>query len=230
MFCVNEDLSFLMGEPRWYHGNTSSLNRGFSIFLDEVFFIFFEKSMAFKNVDSRQNYAEMEERVLSFWNEHHIFEKSVLQREGEEIYSFFDGPPFATGLPHYGHIVASVIKDVVPRYWTMRGKYVSRRWGWDCHGLPIENLVEKEIGSTSKKDIEAMGVDVFNEKCRLRVLEFAGEWEKIVPRLGRWVDMDDAYRTMDKDFMESVWWVFKTLCDKGLVYEDYREYSYLSTM
>ncbi|MCA9364402.1 MAG: isoleucine--tRNA ligase [Candidatus Moranbacteria bacterium] len=178
--------------------------------------------MAFKKVDPRQNYSEMEEDVLSFWNEQHIFEKSVFQREGKESYSFYDGPPFATGLPHYGHIVASVIKDVVPRYWTMRGRHVSRRWGWDCHGLPIENFVEKEIGSTSKKDIEKMGVAKFNEKCRARVLAFADEWEKIIPRLGRWADMKNAYRTMDKDFMESVWWVFKSLHDKNLVYEDYR--------
>lgn len=166
--------------------------------------------------------AKREEETLAFWKERDIFNKSLQKDAPKGDYIFYDGPPFATGLPHYGHIVASVIKDVVPRYFTMRGYRVPRVWGWDCHGLPIENIVEKELGFKHKKDIIAMGVDKFNERCREQVLTYASEWEKIIPRIGRWADMEHAYRTMDKPFMESVWWVFKQLYDKGLVYEDYR--------
>jgi len=166
--------------------------------------------------------AKREEGILAFWNERNIFQKTLEKEAPKGEYVFYDGPPFATGLPHYGHIVASVIKDVVPRYFTMRGYHVPRVWGWDCHGLPIENIVEKELGFKHKKDILKMGVAAFNERCRERVLTYASEWEKIIPRIGRWADMKNAYRTMDKPFMESVWWVFKQLYDKGLVYEDYR--------
>ncbi len=166
--------------------------------------------------------AKREEETLTFWNERDIFKKSVDKAAPKGEYVFYDGPPFATGLPHYGHIVASVIKDVVPRYWTMRGYHVPRVWGWDCHGLPIENIVEKELGFKHKKDIKEFGVAKFNEACRERVLTYANEWEKIIPRIGRWADMEHAYRTMDKPFMESVWWVFKQIYDKGLVYEGYR--------
>ncbi len=166
--------------------------------------------------------AKREEATLAFWNEREIFAKSLAKDSPRGEYVFYDGPPFATGLPHYGHIVASVIKDAVPRYWTMRGYHVPRVWGWDCHGLPIENIVEKELGFKHKKDIIGMGVAKFNEICRERVLTYANEWEKIIPRIGRWADMKNAYRTMDKPFMESVWWVFKQLHEKGLVYEDYR--------
>lgn len=163
-----------------------------------------------------------EEEILSFWNKNDIFNKSLKKDSPKGEYVFYDGPPFATGLPHYGHIVASVIKDVVPRYRTMQGYHVPRVWGWDCHGLPIENIVEKELGFKHKKDIKAMGVAKFNELCRERVLIYAHEWERVIPRIGRWADMEHAYRTMDKPFMESVWWAFKQLWDKGLVYEDYR--------
>ncbi len=164
----------------------------------------------------------MEEETLRYWETEKIFEKSVAQREGKPRYSFNDGPPFATGTPHYGHIVASVIKDVVPRYWTMKGFQVERKWGWDCHGLPIENIAEKALGIKHKKDIEALGVAKFNDFCRSTVMEYAAEWEKVIPRIGRFADMEHAYKTMDKPYMESVWWVFKTLWDKGLIYESYR--------
>jgi isoleucyl-tRNA synthetase len=164
----------------------------------------------------------MEEEILKFWDENKIFEKSVENRKNDSIYSFYDGPPFATGTPHYGHIVASLMKDVVPRFWTMKGFYVERKWGWDCHGLPIENIAEKELGIKRKKEIEEMGVDKFNEFCRSKVLGYVKEWEKTVRRLGRWADMKNSYRTMDLSFMESVWWVFKELWDKGLIYEGYR--------
>ncbi|MDP3645861.1 MAG: isoleucine--tRNA ligase [bacterium] len=166
--------------------------------------------------------ARREEATLAFWNENKIFEKSLEKGAPKGEYVFYDGPPFATGLPHYGHIVPNTIKDVIPRYKTMCGYHVPRVWGWDCHGLPIENIVEKELGFKHKKDIKEFGVAKFNELCRERVLTYVNEWEKIIPRIGRWADMKNAYRTMDKPFMESVWWVFKQIYDKGLVYEDYR--------
>ncbi|MCE9541119.1 isoleucine--tRNA ligase [Candidatus Kaiserbacteria bacterium] len=166
--------------------------------------------------------AKREEETLAFWKANRIFEKTLEKDAPMGEYVFYDGPPFATGLPHYGHIVASVIKDAIPRYRTMRGYHVPRVWGWDCHGLPIENIVEKELGFKHKKDIKEMGVAKFNELCRERVLTYAHEWEQVIPRIGRWADMEHAYRTMDKPFMESVWWAFKQLWDKDLIYEDYR--------
>ncbi|MDD4902079.1 MAG: class I tRNA ligase family protein [Patescibacteria group bacterium] len=165
----------------------------------------------------------MEEEVLAFWEKNKIFEKSVQKDAPRGEYVFYDGPPFATGTPHYGHLVASLMKDVVPRFWTMNGYHIPRRWGWDCHGLPIENIVEKELGTKSKKEImETIGVEKFNALCRSKVLSYADEWEKIVKRLGRWVDMDRPYRTMDLSYMESIWWAFKQLWDNDLVYKDYR--------
>lgn len=178
--------------------------------------------MPFKKVDPKVSFPKMEEEILKYWEDNRIFEKSVSQREGAPRYSFYDGPPFATGLPHYGHLVGSIMKDVVPRYWTMKGYQVERKWGWDCHGLPIENIAEKELGIKHKKDIETMGVAKFNEFCRSKVMGYAAEWEKIIPRVGRWADMKHAYKTMDRDYMESIWWVFKELWDKGLIYESYR--------
>lgn len=166
--------------------------------------------------------AQTEEAVLAFWEKSATFEKSVSKEAPQGDYVFYDGPPFATGTPHYGHLVSSIMKDVVPRYYTMNGYRVERRWGWDCHGLPIENIVEKELGTQRKKDIEEMGVGKFNDLCRSKVMTYADEWEKVISRLGRWVDMKNPYRTMDLDFMESIWWVFKTLWDKDLIYKDYR--------
>lgn len=163
-----------------------------------------------------------EDLVLSFWQEAKIFDKSLVKDSPKGDYVFYDGPPFATGTPHYGHLVASLMKDAVPRYQTMRGYHVERKWGWDCHGLPIENIVEKELGTKSKKDIEELGVGKFNDLCRSKVLTYAEEWEKVITRLGRWVDFDNAYKTMDLDYMESIWWTFKQLWDKGLIYKDYR--------
>jgi len=176
----------------------------------------------FKKVEAQVNFPKMEEAILRFWDEEKIFEKSVANREGKPQYSFYDGPPFATGTPHYGHIVASAIKDTVPRYFTMKGFQVERRWGWDCHGLPIENIAEKELGITHKKEILELGVEKFNEICRSKVLKYVAEWKKVIRRFGRFADMDNAYKTMDLSYMESVWWVFKELWDKGLIYESYR--------
>ncbi len=176
----------------------------------------------FKKVESQVSFPKMEEEILKFWDENDIFQKSIDQRPADKLYSFYDGPPFATGTPHYGHIVASAIKDTVPRYFTMKGYRVERKWGWDCHGLPIENIAEKELGITHKKEIEQLGVAKFNEICRSKVLEYVAEWKKVIGRFGRWADMEHPYATMDRDFMESVWHVFKTLWDKGLIYESYR--------
>lgn len=157
--------------------------------------------------------------MLEYWRNEKIFKKSVEKNKGREEYVFYDGPPFATGLPHYGHILAGTLKDVIPRYQTMRGKYVPRRWGWDCHGLPVENLVEKELGLEDKQAILEFGIDKFNEACRSSVLRYTKEWGKVVERMGRWVDFENSYKTMSPDFMESIWWVFKTLWDKDLVYK-----------
>ena len=166
------------------------------------------------------NSEQNEQEILKYWENNKSFEKSVEQRPESKPYVFYDGPPFATGLPHYGHILSSVIKDVVPRYWTMKGYRVRRRWGWDCHGMPIENIVEKELKVSGKKDIEEkMGVAKFNETCRSKVLMYVQEWKKMVDRIGRWVEFDNSYKTMDSTYMESFWWSLKTIWDKGLIYE-----------
>jgi len=165
------------------------------------------------------NANEEELKVLKFWDKDKTFEKSVSERPENKPYVFYDGPPFATGLPHYGHILSSVIKDVVPRYWAMKGYRVRRRWGWDCHGMPIENIVEKELKISGKKQIEEMGVDKFNETCRSKVLTYTQDWKRMINRIGRWVEFDNSYKTMDSTYMESVWWALKTIWDKDLIYE-----------
>ena len=175
--------------------------------------------MSFKPVDPKVDFPLQEEEVLKFWQEKDIFKKSISQREGAEDFVFYDGPPFATGLPHFGHFIPSTIKDIIPRYQTMKGKKVERRFGWDCHGLPIENLIEKELGINSKHEIEQMGIDKFNEACRASVLRYTSEWRKTITRMGRWVDFDNDYKTMNPEFMESIWWVAKSLWDKNLIYE-----------
>jgi isoleucyl-tRNA synthetase len=173
----------------------------------------------YEPVDSKASFPSLEEAVLAFWREHQVFEKSVSEREGSPEYVFFDGPPFATGLPHFGHFVPGTIKDIIPRYKTMKGFKVERRFGWDCHGLPVEYEMEKELGISGKKAIEDYGVAKFNEACRSIVLRYTGEWRRIVSRLGRWVDFDNDYKTMEPDYMESIWWVVKNLWDQGLIYE-----------
>ncbi|QSH41481.1 isoleucine--tRNA ligase [Lentisphaerota bacterium ZTH] len=176
----------------------------------------------FEPVSNQPKFAEMEGKILDFWKHNKIFEKSLENRRDQEEYVFYDGPPFATGLPHYGHLLAGTIKDVIPRYQTMRGKYVSRTFGWDCHGLPVENEMEKELNLANKQEIENYGIDKFNEACRGIVLRYTAEWEQVVNRMGRWVDFKGGYRTMDLDYMESIWWVFRQLWDKGLIYEGYK--------
>jgi len=180
----------------------------------------------YRAVSSKADFSAEEEAILEFWEEQGVFQESLRAREGSPEFVFYDGPPFATGLPHYGHLLAGTIKDIVPRYHTMRGHFVDRRFGWDCHGLPVEYEVEQELGISGKSDIEKMGVGVFNEKCRGIVLRYTKEWQKTVTRMGRWVDFDRDYKTMDADYMESIWWVFKSLWDKGLVYEGAKTLAY----
>lgn len=163
-----------------------------------------------------------EEAILAFWQEHSIFEKTLQKEAPKGNFVFFDGPPYATGVPHFGHIIPSTIKDIIPRYKTMKGYRVPRKWGWDCHGLPIENLIEKELGLTDKKAIEAYGIDKFNKAAKDSVFRYDTDWKRLIKRAGRWVDMENDYHTMDSSYTESVWWSFKTLKEKGLVYEAYK--------
>lgn len=179
-----------------------------------------------KAVSPGVEFSALEHETLEFWQKTKAFQTSIERRLGAKEYLFYDGPPFANGLPHYGHILTNAVKDTVPRYWTMRGFYVSRRFGWDCHGVPVEYEVEKRDKLAGRRDILRLGVDKFNETCRESVLKYAGEWQKTITRLGRWVDWDNQYRTMDKSYMESVWWVFSELYRKGLVYRDYKVVPY----
>ena len=165
------------------------------------------------------SFVQMEHEVLAFWRSRRIFERSVDTTEGKKPYIFYDGPPFATGLPHHGHLVCSTIKDVIPRYFTMIGRHVERRWGWDCHGLPIEHEIDKRLGMSVGEAVETLGVKGYNDECRSIVQRYASEWRKTITRMGRWVDFDHDYKTMEPWYMESVWWVFKQLWDKGYVYE-----------
>jgi isoleucyl-tRNA synthetase len=165
------------------------------------------------------DFGEEEKKILKFWKDNKIFEKSISQRKNGKIFNFFDGPPFATGSPHYGHILASTIKDVIPRYWTMKGYYVPRRWGWDCHGLPIENIVEQKLNISGKKQIEEIGINKFNKTCRENVLTYTKEWGKMVDRIGRFIDFKNSYKTMDNNYIESVWWALKEIYKKGLIYQ-----------
>ncbi len=178
-----------------------------------------------KPVKTDVSFPRLEESTLAHWREHGIEEKGLKANTGKDAFVFYDGPPFATGLPHYGHILAGTLKDIVPRYWVMKGKYVERRWGWDCHGLPVEFEMEKELGLAGRTDIEKMGIAKFNEACRGIVLRYTKEWQDAIRRTGRWADWN-AYRTMDKPYMESVWWVVKQLFDQGLVYEGHRVMPY----
>lgn len=161
-----------------------------------------------------------EEKILQFWKENKIFEKTLEKKSPKGEFVFYDGPPFATGLPHAGSLLSSVTKDVIPRYKTMRGYHVRRRWGWDCHGLPIENMIEKELGIKDKTEIEKkIGIKSFNEACRASVLRYAHEWKRYIERVGRWVEYDNAYKTMDNSYIESVWNGLREINDKGLLYE-----------
>lgn len=172
------------------------------------------------------SFVEAEHAVLGFWQDRQIFRQSLAQSAHQPEYVFYDGPPFATGLPHHGHLVASTIKDVIPRYFTMKGHFVQRRFGWDCHGLPIEHEIDKTLGMSAKEAVEQLGIARYNDECRGIVQRYTREWEKTISRLGRWVDFDNDYRTMEPWYMESVWWVFRQLWDKGLVYQGEKVVAY----
>lgn len=176
----------------------------------------------FKSISSKVSFPGMEEEILKLWKEQGTFKKSLEIRKGGKEFVFYDGPPFATGLPHYGHLLAGTIKDIIPRYQAMRGHYVSRRFGWDCHGLPIEALAQEALGLAGAPAIQEAGVDVFNEQCRSMVATYVEEWEKTVTRMGRWVDFENDYKTMDKSFMETIWWVFSELWKQDRIYKAHR--------
>ncbi len=165
------------------------------------------------------SYIEKEEEIIQFWKENKIFEKSVESRSKKNPYIFYDGPPFATGLPHYGHILSFVTKDVFPRYWTMKNRRCERKWGWDCHGLPIESICERELNLKQKNEIYEMGLSEFNEFCRSKVLWYTKEWQNTVERMGKWIEFDNAYKTMDNSYMETIWFIFKKIYDEGYVYK-----------
>ncbi|HEX4941799.1 MAG TPA: isoleucine--tRNA ligase, partial [Actinomycetota bacterium] len=173
----------------------------------------------FRPVDPKVRFPELEERILGFWDDADVFRRSIAQREGAPEWVFYDGPPTANAKPHIGHALTRTFKDVFPRYRTMTGHLVHRKAGWDCHGLPVEIEVEKEIGTSGKRDIEAFGVAAFNERCRVSVQRYVNDWEQLTRRIGFWIDMDDAYWTMDPAYIESVWWSLKRLHERGLLVE-----------
>src|SRR5690554_5269390 len=177
-------------------------------------------------VTSSPRFPDIEKDILEFWKTDATFEASVSQREGADEWVFYDGPPFANGLPHYGHLLTGYAKDVFPRYQSMRGKQVHRRFGWDTHGLPAELEAERQLGITDKSQIEEMGIAAFNSAAKSSVLKYTKEWEEYVTRMARWVDFENDYKTLDITFMESVIWAFKRLHDKGLAYEGYRVLPY----
>jgi len=176
----------------------------------------------FERVEATADFPGMEREILEFWEQNDAFDESNRRREGNPAFVFYDGPPFATGTPHYGHLLAGTIKDIVPRFWNMRGHPVERRFGWDCHGLPIEALAQEALGLSGTGEILERGVDVFNEQCRGMVQTYVAEWRRTISRMGRWIDFDNDYKTMDVDYMESVWWVFKQLWEKDRIYKSYR--------
>ena len=172
----------------------------------------------FKEINQNIQLSENEKKISKYWDEDNTFKKSIEKNKNNPTFRFYDGPPFPTGSPHYGNLLAGIIKDIVPRYWTMRGYYVERRFGWDVHGLPIEMEVQKLLNLENPTDIEEYGIANFNEACRAQVQTNTENWERITRRIGRWVDFKNDYKTMDISFMESVWWVFKQLWENDLIY------------
>lgn len=177
----------------------------------------------FDEVNTKQNFPQLESKIIDFWEKEKIFEKSINNRADSKRWTFLDGPPFITGSPHYGSLLSSIPKDVYPRFWTMKGYRVRRVWGWDCHGLPAENKVENKLGIERKKDIEEkIGVKKFISECKNYVSEVSSEWKWYIDHIARWVDFKNAYRTMDRDYMETVMWVFKSMYEKNLIYKGLR--------
>ena len=190
--------------------------------------------MSYPSVEAQPNLPLIEQGIQAFWEADKTFEASIAARPAElsaddrfgNEYVFYDGPPFANGLPHYGHLLTGYVKDAVPRYQTMRGRRVERQFGWDCHGLPAEVEAEKELGISGHPEITAFGIAEFNQACRTSVLRYTDEWERYVGRQARWVDFANGYKTLDLTYMESVMWAFKTLHDKGLIYEGFKVLAY----
>ncbi|KAK2786621.1 isoleucine--tRNA ligase [Onygenales sp. PD_12] len=176
------------------------------------------------------DFPKEEEAVLKRWKEIGAFERQVELSKGRTPYTFYDGPPFATGLPHYGHLLASTIKDIIPRYWSMKGHYVERRFGWDTHGVPIEYEIDKMLGMSGSEAVQKLGLEKYNAECKAIVMRFAAEWRQTIDRLGRWIDFDNDYKTMDPSFMESLWWIVKQLFDKGMIYRGYRVMPYSTAL
>src|SRR5580704_13135944 len=181
---------------------------------------------AASGVPAQPTFPELEEGGIAYWADSDTFRESVQQRPLAEEFVFYDGPPFANGLPHYGHLITGYVKDVVPRFRTMQGRRVERRFGWDCHGLPAEVEAERLLGISGKAEIMEMGIEKFNEACRESVLRYTREWRGYVTRQARWVDFDNDYKTLDTSYMESVMWAFKQLWDKGLIYEGFKVLPY----
>ncbi len=177
-------------------------------------------------VDPQQSFPALEEQVLARWRERDVFAESLRRRADAEPWVFWEGPPTANGRPGSHHVLARVFKDIYPRYKTMRGYYVERKGGWDCHGLPVEIAVEQQLGIQRKEEIEAYGIAAFNERCRESVFEYLEEWNRLTERIGFWLDLDDAYRTLDNDYIESVWWALAQIYEKGLLYEAYKVVPY----
>jgi isoleucyl-tRNA synthetase len=170
------------------------------------------------DISTAFSFPEEEQKVLNFWREIDAFQTSLKLSEGRPVYSFYDGPPFATGLPHYGHLLAGTIKDIVTRHAHVSGFHVPRRFGWDTHGVPVEHEIDKKLGIKARSDVLNMGIDKYNAECRAIVMRYSSEWRATVERMGRWIDFDNDYKTLNLSFMESVWWAFKQLFEKDLVY------------
>ena len=176
----------------------------------------------YDKVPTNPNLVEQEKKTAKFWQDEHIFEKSMEQRKGDKTYTFYDGPPTANGKPHIGHVLTRVIKDLIPRYRTMKGYEVPRKAGWDTHGLPVELEVEKLLGINGKEQIESYGLEPFIEQCKKSVWNYKGLWEDFSRMVGFWADMDDPYITYSNDFIESEWWALKQIYDKGLLYKCFK--------
>ena len=176
----------------------------------------------YKKVNASLNFLDREKEVIDFWNQNQVFEKSIAKNEGNAEFTFYDGPPTANGKPHIGHVLTRVMKDIIPRYQTMKGKHVLRKAGWDTHGLPVELEIEKKLGLDGKQDIEKYGIEPFIKECKQSVWKYTSEWKVMSERLGYWVDMEKPYVTYDDNYIESVWWALKTISDKGLLYKGYK--------
>ncbi|GBE80823.1 hypothetical protein SCP_0305430 [Sparassis crispa] len=183
-------------------------------------------SFALHDTAAPFDFPKEEEKVIAYWKAIDAFKTSLKLSEGRPEYSFYDGPPFATGLPHYGHLLAGTIKDIVTRHAHANGFHVSRRFGWDTHGLPVEHEIDKKLGITGKQDVLAMGIDKYNAECRSIVMRYSSEWRRTVERMGRWIDFDNDYKTLNPSFMESVWWAFSQLFEKNMVYRGMRVMPY----